>query len=311
MSNTKLLLKIESKKKSGWLAAFLNLVLPGAGYAYCGRWILGLIVFPFVVFLWIVSFGLAAIPFMLIVVADGFLAAGRYNKKLIAAVLAEEEAKEKSSPADPSATQSTSPASPTSAPSSPNTKIAHWKWGILGAVIGGAILAIALALIVKQSQNKPQAAVADTTAIAEKAPTSNGAPISNSTTDAQAPGPAAPTASIQTPAATVPAPVLPSAPPPMATSAPNAQTDERVTWAPSFDCGKVSSGAERLICSNRELSAADVKLAQLYRIALNGSSNKDVVKREQISWLKTERGACSDVECMLKAYQNRIAQLSR
>ena len=58
MSDAALLLLVESRKKSGWLAALLNLFLPGAGYIYCGRWILGIFAFFFIVALVLVSFGL-------------------------------------------------------------------------------------------------------------------------------------------------------------------------------------------------------------------------------------------------------------
>jgi len=68
----------ESQKKSGALAAFLNAILPGVGYMYCGMWIMGILVLlTGWFFIWI------TLGFMwLIFVIDGFLAARRYNKKL-------------------------------------------------------------------------------------------------------------------------------------------------------------------------------------------------------------------------------------
>ncbi len=82
------------------------------------------------------------------------------------------------------------------------------------------------------------------------------------------------------------------------------------TWTPSFDCAKASNGPERLICSSRELSAADVKLGQAYKWALSNTLDKGVaLKKRQNEWLKNERDACSDVSCMLKAYQKRIDEL--
>lgn len=93
MSDTALLLKVEAGKKSGWLAAILNLFLPGAGYAYCGRWFLGIIAFFFVIAMFVFSLGYAAGGIVLILVIDGFLCAGRYNKQLILKVLADEEAR--------------------------------------------------------------------------------------------------------------------------------------------------------------------------------------------------------------------------
>ena len=95
-SDAELLLLVESQKKSGLLAAALNFILPGAGYAYCGRWILGIVVFIFVVTL-VTSFSADAILNDLvgsvililwaIMIVDGFLSAYRYNKKMISKIL--------------------------------------------------------------------------------------------------------------------------------------------------------------------------------------------------------------------------------
>jgi uncharacterized protein YecT (DUF1311 family) len=132
--------------------------------------------------------------------------------------------------------------------------------------------------------------------------------------------PVAATAVVETPVAITPAvatpianavnPAGPAAPAPERTqSAPTAPGT--MAWTPSFDCAKASTGPERLICSNKELSEADVKLAQAYKVAANTSSDKDVLRNAQNAWRKNERDACSDVNCMLAAYQNRTGQLSK
>ncbi|HSR65561.1 MAG TPA: lysozyme inhibitor LprI family protein [Xanthomonadaceae bacterium] len=82
------------------------------------------------------------------------------------------------------------------------------------------------------------------------------------------------------------------------------------SWAPSFDCAKASTGPERLICSSKELSAADVSLAQAYRAAKDASDDKARLSQQQSTWRKNVRDACSDVSCMLNAYQQRIAELN-
>jgi hypothetical protein len=89
MSDAELLLLVESRKKSGGIAALLNLFLPGAGYIYCGRWILGIIAFFFVIALAIFTAGLGAIPLILLLVIDGFLCASRYNRRLIERIIKE------------------------------------------------------------------------------------------------------------------------------------------------------------------------------------------------------------------------------
>lgn len=89
------------------------------------------------------------------------------------------------------------------------------------------------------------------------------------------------------------------------------QSNEQMTFTPSFDCAKASTGAERMICSNKDLAQADVQLAQVYKAALSISSNKAAFKKEQGTWIRNQRDACSDAAAMLQVYQDRISQLSR
>lgn len=70
-----MMLLIESRKPSGAIAALPILLLPGAGYVYCGRWVLGVVAFFFTVGLFVMSFGIAAIGLILMLVIDGLLCA--------------------------------------------------------------------------------------------------------------------------------------------------------------------------------------------------------------------------------------------
>lgn len=85
--------------------------------------------------------------------------------------------------------------------------------------------------------------------------------------------------------------------------------DETAPWAPSFDCARAATGAERLICSNRQLSAADVALAQAYRAARARAVDKAALTVTQSTWRKSVRDACSDVQCMVAAYEQRLSEL--
>lgn len=88
MSDAELLLLVKSREKSGFLAAILNIFLPGAGYMYCGRWFLGIIAFAMVVGVAFVM-PIASVSFVVIMFIDGFLSAGRYNRKLIETIIKE------------------------------------------------------------------------------------------------------------------------------------------------------------------------------------------------------------------------------
>jgi uncharacterized protein YecT (DUF1311 family) len=94
-------------------------------------------------------------------------------------------------------------------------------------------------------------------------------------------------------------------PPQRAPSAPVA------TVSPSFDCTKASLLTEQLICTNDALSTLDVRMANLYSSALARTADKEALKKVQRAWLKTRRDVCPDVACLQRAYQERIAELSR
>lgn len=81
-------------------------------------------------------------------------------------------------------------------------------------------------------------------------------------------------------------------------------------FAPSFDCAKAATGAERLICSSRELSEADVRLSQAYKMAIARGADQQMLREEQNEWRRFERDACSTQVCMLDAYNQRYLDLS-
>jgi hypothetical protein len=73
----------EVNKKSGAAAAFLNFILPGAGYMYCGMVVLGLFVMAISIGAAVVTLGFAMLIIYPVILIDGFLAADRHNRKLL------------------------------------------------------------------------------------------------------------------------------------------------------------------------------------------------------------------------------------
>jgi TPR repeat protein len=76
---------------------------------------------------------------------------------------------------------------------------------------------------------------------------------------------------------------------------------------PSFDCAKASTPTEKMICDDPELGALDLKLAQVYKLALAGTPT---IKSEQKDWLKITR-TCPDIGCLINRYETRIDELSK
>jgi serine/threonine protein kinase len=79
---------------------------------------------------------------------------------------------------------------------------------------------------------------------------------------------------------------------------------------PSFDCVKAANDAERLVCSDSQLAGLDVKMADLYRMGLASVADTNEFSGEQVGWL-TRRDVCTDKECLIVAYNERIKDLER
>lgn len=72
---------------------------------------------------------------------------------------------------------------------------------------------------------------------------------------------------------------------------------------PSFDCARVTSRVNRMICASPELSALDRQLADHYRVLLAQSgSEAAALQREEVQWLHQVRDPCPDTACIAQAY---------
>lgn len=78
--------------------------------------------------------------------------------------------------------------------------------------------------------------------------------------------------------------------------------------AASFDCRRPASGAERMICANRDLSQLDERLALSYKRFMSTSAQPYDDQREHTKWL-AERDACKDSACIKSRYGERLTQL--
>jgi serine/threonine protein kinase len=136
------------------------------------------------------------------------------------------------------------------------------------------------------------------------------------------PAPPAPQASAAPPPpapAPPPATAKAPAPPPAATAkAPASPPQPAVAPAPppppairaSFDCTTPGNPAERIVCSDGQLAALDVKMAQMYQQGLRSVSDPNAFRGEQQVWL-SQRDVCTDKPCLAASYDERIKELER
>ena len=81
--------------------------------------------------------------------------------------------------------------------------------------------------------------------------------------------------------------------------------------AAGFDCTKAVSKTEKMICSDKELSAKDELLNAAYKKARNTVSTQTAneIRNAQRAWIKNTQQRCQDINCLNKIYDQRIAEL--
>lgn len=77
---------------------------------------------------------------------------------------------------------------------------------------------------------------------------------------------------------------------------------------PSFDCATAKSKVKLMICGSDALAKLDVAEEALLRRARAKATAPDAVNEEQSLWL-SRRDACTSAACLVRAYQERIADL--
>jgi uncharacterized protein len=77
----------------------------------------------------------------------------------------------------------------------------------------------------------------------------------------------------------------------------------------ALDCSRAKTNAEKLLCSNPRLAAADERMALAFREATHRGADPRMLMEAQRVWIHDARDVCNDVECMLKAYEERISDL--
>ena len=75
------------------------------------------------------------------------------------------------------------------------------------------------------------------------------------------------------------------------------------------DCSRAKTNVEKLLCSNSRLAEADERLAFAFRGAIRRGAEPKALMEAQGLWIREARDVCNDVECMLKAYEERISDL--
>jgi uncharacterized protein len=83
----------------------------------------------------------------------------------------------------------------------------------------------------------------------------------------------------------------------------------KASQAVSFDCSKATMQSEKLVCNNQTLSKLDDQMFAEYSKVKAMSANPDLIKNEQITWIKNVRDCGINESCIEDLYNKRISQL--
>jgi uncharacterized protein len=80
--------------------------------------------------------------------------------------------------------------------------------------------------------------------------------------------------------------------------------------SPSFECTNLATKVEKLICANANLADLDGRLAAYYEGARRRiAESVECLRTDQEEWLHSIRDQCADVDCLRRAYLDRLAVL--
>ena len=79
--------------------------------------------------------------------------------------------------------------------------------------------------------------------------------------------------------------------------------------AAAVDCARAKQNVDKLVCFNSRASAAEERMAVAFHHALQRGVSPDVLRQTQRSWKEKVRDICGDVECLVVAHEERIAEL--
>jgi uncharacterized protein len=85
---------------------------------------------------------------------------------------------------------------------------------------------------------------------------------------------------------------------------------EAAAAPPSFDCKRVTSQVNQMICASEELSALDRKLSSDFEATLHqGNINGKQLQTDELRWLRDIRNQCTTESCLKEAYLTRDAAI--
>ena len=77
----------------------------------------------------------------------------------------------------------------------------------------------------------------------------------------------------------------------------------------AVDCARAKENVDKLVCFNSKAAAAEERMALAFHHALQRGVSPEILRQTQSHWKKNVRDVCINVECIVGAHEERIAEL--
>lgn len=77
----------------------------------------------------------------------------------------------------------------------------------------------------------------------------------------------------------------------------------------AVDCSRARDNLDKLVCSSSRLSVAEEQMASSFHAARRRGVDMQMLQSTHIEWYEQVRNACNDVACLLRAFDERSAEL--
>lgn len=86
-----------------------------------------------------------------------------------------------------------------------------------------------------------------------------------------------------------------------------------LSWASAtqavLDCSRARTAVERVLCSSPRAALADQRMALAFRAAFARAADRDALRADQQRWQTQVRDACVDADCLVRVFDERVADL--
>lgn len=82
-----------------------------------------------------------------------------------------------------------------------------------------------------------------------------------------------------------------------------------LTAQAAIDCSRATGNGDRMLCFSERAAAAEERMAFAFKAAVRRGIPPSQLRSTQLQWKSEIRDLCNDVDCLIKAYDQRTIEL--